>query len=160
MGISRTFTSKANSGKTFFCGIPVRFSQKLQRQIHILKGRKGGEEIKKLKDKSEASAPEVGSPFLPKPFQIMTVHLDTSFCGPVKPGDEVKERCLARTTLSEKGNDFSWHYFEVRPPEGNTVLSFITILFPEVYDANHWFHLGPSLSAERFLPVSIISVIV
>jgi hypothetical protein len=57
MGISRTFVSKANGGKTLFSGIPVRFSQKLQRQIHILKGRKGGEEIKKLKDKAEPPAP-------------------------------------------------------------------------------------------------------
>ena len=36
----------------------------------------------------------------------MTVYLDTAFGGPVKPGDEVKERCLARATLSEKGDDF------------------------------------------------------
>jgi hypothetical protein len=101
MGISRTFASKANSGKTLFGGIPVRFSQKLQRQIDILKGRKGGKEIKKLKDKSEALASQVSSPFLAEALKVMAFHFDETFSGPVKSGNKIKECCFTRATVAE-----------------------------------------------------------
>jgi hypothetical protein len=142
VGISRALAFKTNSSKTLLCGIPVGFTKEFQGEINVLKGGQGGEEIKKLKDKSEAPTSQVGSPFLAEALKVMAFHFDEAFCGPVKPGNKIKECCFTRSALTEKGNDFPRQYLEVCPPEGNTVLPFIAILFPEVYDANNWCHLG------------------
>jgi hypothetical protein len=101
VGISRTFAFKTNSGKTLLCGIPVGLAKELQGEINIFKSGKGGEEIKKLKDKSEALPSQVSSPFLAEALKVMAFHFDETFGGPVKSGNKIKECCFTGAAFAE-----------------------------------------------------------
>jgi hypothetical protein len=141
MGVSRALAFKTHSSETLLCGNFVGFTKKLEGERNIFKSGKGGKKVEKLKDKAEALAPQVSSPFLSETLKVMSFYFNVTLCRPVKPGNKVEKRCFSGPALAEEGHNFSWQYLEVCSPEGNSVLAFIAILFPKIYNPDNRLHL-------------------